>query len=96
MAGFDSHAAAHPREEEDPAIVRRNTRLGLVLFMFYLAVYVGFVLLATFGRGVLERIGWGGVNLAVWYGFGLIGGAFLLAIIYAWICRAPRSSEGSA
>jgi hypothetical protein len=36
---------------------------------------------------------WGGVNLAIWYGFGLIGGALVLALIYAWLCREPATKD---
>ena len=31
----------------------------------------------------------GGINLAVLYGLGLIVVAFLLALLYDWLCRAP-------
>ena len=42
-----------------------------------------------------------GVNLAIWYGFGLIVAALVLALIYGWLCRhevcgidARRDAEG--
>jgi hypothetical protein len=38
------------------------------------------------------------VNLAIWYGFGLILAALILALIYGWACRssAPRKNDSDA
>jgi uncharacterized membrane protein (DUF485 family) len=66
---------------------QRNARLGIVLFFIYLVLYAGFVLLAAFAPDVMERTPAAGVNLAVWYGFGLIAAALVLALIYGWLCR---------
>ena len=66
----------------------RNSRIGLALFALYLILYAGFVLLAAFAPKSLEATALAGVNLAVWYGFGLIAAAFVLALIYGWACRA--------
>jgi uncharacterized membrane protein (DUF485 family) len=66
---------------------QRNARIGLILFFVYLAFYVGFVLLAAFAPTTMERIPFAGVNLAIWYGFGLIIAAFVLALLYGWLCR---------
>ncbi len=75
----------------------RNTRLGLVLFAVYLVFYGGFVLLAAFSPDSLAVLPWAGVNLAIWYGFGLIVAALLLALVYGWVCRsdevAPRADR---
>ena len=51
---------------------RRNQRIGLVLFTFYLLLYGGFVLLMAFDAEQLQVMGPAGVNMAVWSGFGLI------------------------
>ncbi len=74
-------------------MTNRNTRLGLVLFFVYLALYAGFVLLAAFSPTTLERAPLASVNLAIWYGFGLIAAAFLLALVDGWLCRAAASEE---
>ena len=58
------------------------SRLGLVLFAVYLALYGGFVLLNTFAPATMEATPWAGINVAILYGFGLIIGAVLLALIY--------------
>ncbi len=74
----------------------RNARLGLWLFGLYLLFYGGFVLLAAFSPETMERTPWAGVNLAIWYGFGLIVAALVLALIYGWLCRptdVDRPSE---
>ena len=74
----------------------RNSRIGLVLFFVYLAFYAGFVLLAAFSPATMERIPFAGVNLAIWYGFGLIAAAFVLALVYGWLCRVEVPNETSA
>lgn len=67
--------------------VRFNARLGLALFGLYCVFYAVFVLLCTFRLDVMAREFWVGVNLAIWYGFGLIGAAFVLAAVYLYLCR---------
>ncbi len=74
----------------------RSARIGLVLFTAYLALYGGFVALAAFSPATMERTPAAGVNLAVWYGFGLIAAALVLALLYGWLCRdnsPPTRSE---
>ncbi len=62
----------------------RDGKLGLVLFLIYLALYGGFVLLNAFSPETMEKTPLAGVNLAIWYGFGLIAAALVLALIYGW------------
>jgi len=31
---------------------------------------------------------WAGINLAIWSGFGLIGLALVMSLLYSWLCRA--------
>jgi uncharacterized membrane protein (DUF485 family) len=57
--------------------------LGLKLFALYLAAYGVFVALNAFWPDVMKTPVVAGVNLAIVYGFGLIVGAFVLALIYA-------------
>ena len=71
--------------------LRRGARwLGPVLFGIYCACYAAFVLSAAFctfeaGQpvGGLAAQSIGGLNVAVVAGFGLILGAFVLALVYA-------------
>ncbi len=60
----------------------RNMRLGLSLFALYSALYASFVFASAFFPDVMEIRPWGGLNLALLSGFGLIGVAILLAFIY--------------
>jgi uncharacterized membrane protein (DUF485 family) len=72
----------------------RNTRPGLALFAVYLLFYGGFVLLAAFAPDALAVLPFAGVNLAIWYGFGLIVLALVLALVYGWVCRARDDAPG--
>jgi uncharacterized membrane protein (DUF485 family) len=67
---------------------RHNARLGVVLFLVYLAIYAMFVYLSAFRLDLMGKPVLGGVNLAVVYGFALIGGAFALAIVYMILCKS--------
>ena len=68
----------------------RNSRIGLALFLFYLLLYGGFVLLNAFSPTTMERTPIAGVNLAILYGFGLIIAAFVLALIYGLACKSTE------
>ena len=73
----------------------RNARIGLVLFVVYLLLYGGFVLLNAFAADVMERTPLAGVNLAILYGFGLIIAALVLALLYGFLCQEePADGEG--
>lgn len=89
------HGSSSPTEKADPATEARNARIGLVLFFLYAAVYAVFVTLAAFRPDLMKATPLWGVNGAILYGFGLIIGAFVLSILYGWLCRtsAPTSSD---
>lgn len=73
-------------EIRDPAVERFNARLGMILFAVYLFGYVAYVLLSAFAPQRLD---------AVPAGMALIGGAIVLSVIYAGLCRNPRNpTEG--
>jgi len=75
-------------------MTKHVNRLGLSLFAVYLVLYGGFVLLAAFSPQWMEITPLAGVNLAIWYGFGLIVVALVLALVYGWASRRPL--EGSS
>lgn len=77
---------------ESPESIARCTRHGLRLFALYLALYGAFVLMNAFAPEVMARSPWGGINLAVVSGLGLIAFAFCLALLYDWLCR-PLAAE---
>lgn len=65
----------------------RNSRTGLGLFAVYLTAYVVFVVLAAYSPGTMGQATPLGPNVAILYGFGLIFGAVLLAIVYMYLCK---------
>jgi len=72
--------------EDHPHIVSRNARYGLVLFAVYVVLYGGFVFLAVFQTPLMGTVMPGGANLAIAYGFALIGAALVLALVYVVLC----------
>jgi uncharacterized membrane protein (DUF485 family) len=92
VAGFD-HSHLPPPEARDPAVERYNARLGLVLFAIYLAAYGAYVAINAFRPGLMDEVVFSGVNLAVASGLGLIVGALVLAVLYAFWCRLPRGGR---
>lgn len=64
-----------------------KTRLGVVMFIIYCVVYVGFVMTNVLSEGrAMQVIVLAGLNLAVVYGMGLIIFALLLALVYNFLC----------
>ena len=84
--------------EDHSHVVNRNARYGLILFAVYVVLYGGFVFLAVFRTDVMGAIMPGGANLAIAYGFALIGAALLLALLYVYLCAkaVPQSAAGDA
>jgi len=79
---------------DSPSPQRRfNTRLGLFLFLVYLTLYTGFVLINAFAADKMETIVLAGLNLAIVYGFGLIVFALVLALIYGLMCRRDPAED---
>ena len=74
---------------------RFNARLGLWLFAIYLLMYLGFVLLSAFAASTMERPILAGLNLAIVYGFGLIIGALVMALIYGAFCKRETDTAGT-
>jgi uncharacterized membrane protein (DUF485 family) len=79
----------------DRRMTQQANRLGLSLFAVYLVLYGGFVLLAAFSPQWMEVTPLAGVNLAIWYGFGLIVAALVLALVYGWANR-PRNHRNQS
>ncbi|MCA9082206.1 MAG: DUF485 domain-containing protein [Planctomycetaceae bacterium] len=69
----------------------RNARIGLILFGIYLVIYGSFVLLNALAPQLMESTPFAGVNLAILFGFGLIIAAFVLSLLYGWLCSASES-----
>ena len=65
---------------------RQKARLGVWMFIFYTIIYTGFVLIGTFFPKLMGFKGLGGMNLAFIYGMGLIVLAFVMGLIYNFLC----------
>jgi len=76
---------SQPNEPTSP----RASRLGLALFWVYVAFYGGFMALVLARPDLLALRPFGGVNLAIASGMGLIAAAFALAVVYM-LARAGR------
>ena len=63
-----------------------KAKLGIILFVVYSLIYAGFVAINTTRPELMETPMPLGVNLAVFYGFGLIIFAIILGVIYNMIC----------
>lgn len=70
------------RDNASPA----KAKLGIILFFVYSLIYAGFVAINTIKPELMETPMPLGVNLAVFYGFGLIVIAIIMGIVYNAIC----------
>ncbi|MBC19530.1 MAG: hypothetical protein CMJ74_08770 [Planctomycetaceae bacterium] len=72
---------------------RQHSLFGLTLFLLYLCLYGGFVLINTFRPDWMQTRPVAGVNLAILYGFCLIMVAFFLALIYGIFARDEQQGN---
>ena len=72
-----------------PPEAEGRSRFGFALFWVYVLLYGGFMVLVLVRPDLLSRRPFGGVNLAIAYGMGLIVAAFVLAVVYM-LARAGR------
>jgi len=93
------HAPASPVEKD--LATDYKMRLGVWLFLFYAAVYAGFVVINFVSPAAMEFTLLWGMNVAVVYGMGLIVLALVMALIYNRMCsrrerelNAPAPGEG--
>lgn len=71
--------------ERDPASARK-ARLGIIFFFIYFIFYAGFVAIGVLNYELMAINVFNGINLAVFYGVGLIVFAVLLGILYNYLC----------
>lgn len=74
-----------PKQEEDLAS-EKKAKLGILFFFIYLFLYAGFVAIGVLNYELLAYEVFRGLNLAIFYGFGLILFAILLGILYNFLC----------
>jgi len=89
-----SHGKATDWGEDQSRVFK--SRLGIVLFFVYLAIYGFFILLNAVNIKFMESIVLSGLNLAIVYGFGLIFLAIILGIVYNIICTLKENSYKTA
>ncbi|MBL8888609.1 MAG: hypothetical protein JNL67_01430 [Planctomycetaceae bacterium] len=82
-------------QAEDPRIIVRQQRRGLLLFAIYATVYLLYILCCIGSPQTLEATYLFGIANSVTFGFGLISLAILIALVYGLICREPRSTVRS-
>lgn len=85
------HEPANRDTAPDPAAGYKS-RLGLILFFVYAAMYAGFVVINLTTPAMMEITVLWGINLAVVYGLALILAALGLALAYDSLCR--KREEG--
>jgi uncharacterized membrane protein (DUF485 family) len=72
----------HPKFKE---LVQRRTSFGWALSGIMLAIYLGFILLVAFAKGLLAtKVGGGVTSLGIYLGLGVIFSAFILTGIYVY------------
>ena len=65
------------------------------LLSIVIALLSGMALVVhKFAPGAMEQTPVGGINLAVFYGLGLIAAAFGLALVYELLCRRAGPADG--
>ncbi len=77
--------------ETDHAAAKKS-RLGIILFIFYILVYSGFVVIGLADPELMGVHIIGKQNLAIVYGFGLIILAIIMGFIYNAICTGMENS----
>ncbi len=85
-----------PPLETPENAARFTQRLGLLLCTVYALVYGGFVGVSVYDVTLMDTLMPFGVNLAVFYGLGLIVFALLLAMVYSRACAAKERSAARA
>lgn len=75
--------------------MQSHASLRLWLFLLYLALYIGFMVLTTFRLDLMATAPFGGTNLAILYGLLLIVAALALALLYMWKTRTRETRGGS-
>ncbi len=66
--------------------IPKKTKLGVILFIVYSAIYSGFVFIGTIYPEFMGARTIGNLNLAFVYGMGLIVLAIIMGIVYNHFC----------
>ena len=92
------HEPVTPQEKDNASSYK--ARLGIWMFILYALVYAGFIAINVLNPVLMQVVIFGGLNLAIIYGFGLIILALVLAMIYNAMCvkkeKELNKEEGDA
>ena len=77
---------------------KKKAKLGVYFFFIYFFFYAGFVAIGVLNYELLAKQVLWGLNLAIFYGMGLIIFAVLLGILYNYFCTRYEDelNEGEA
>ena len=78
------HSPAIKLDADNAAV--KKSKLGVILFIVYTLVYIGFVVIGLVDPELLGLHVIGKQNLAIIYGFGLIVLAIVMGFIYNALC----------
>jgi hypothetical protein len=94
--------SALPEHHEDhPDVISRNAAIGLFLFAIYFSLFLLFLLLNVLSPKTMtitaipfgeKEYTFGGPNLAVVFGIGLIFAAVVLSLVYMRMTRQPNGA----
>ena len=79
---------------QERLISERNARLGRWFFATYALIYLLFVLVNAFWPHMMEQTPVAGISLAVTSGVALILFAFVLALVFGFVCRDSNDTRG--
>ena len=63
-----------------------KAKLGVYMFLVYVIVYAGFIVINVASPKSMSLILFSGLNIAVVFGFGLIVLAIIMGLIYNYLC----------
>ena len=78
-------------EEESTKTIASRERIGLILLAIFSSVYFGFIFLCAFANAWFASLTFWEVPATVWYGFGLIALALVIAGVYGRLSRTISS-----
>ncbi|MBE0674105.1 MAG: DUF485 domain-containing protein [Bacteroidales bacterium] len=78
------HGPAAKLEKDHAA--EKKAKLGIYLFIFYILIYAGFVVIGLYDPDLMGVHVLGKQNLAIVYGYGLIVLAIVMGFIYNALC----------
>jgi uncharacterized membrane protein (DUF485 family) len=88
-AGGEEDEGMTEEHAREPRVAAPASRLGLAMFGLYVMLYGGFITLVLVRPDLVAERPFGGVNLAITCGLGLILAAVLRSVVYM-VARAGR------